>query len=164
MKYTRFLILFIGLFIGLSAVSEPLKAGISVDSVPDAFYGSWRVVAKIDKQKGDTYFKPIAIDFWNLSRQGNVIKLENPFTGAKASVNVDYVEGNMIRFTKVGDYDGNKKLTDTVDLKLDGNTFTGINTLILETYSNFDNKLIKKDSALYILKGEKISGESITGK
>lgn len=77
---------------------------------------------------------------------------------------MDYVEGNMIRFTKVGDYDGNKKLTDTVDLKLDGDTFTGINTLILETYSNFDGKLIKKDTAFYILKGEKISGQSITGK
>ena len=132
------------IFFGFSANAEPLKAGISVESVPKSLYGSWRVVAKIDKQKGDTYFKPIAIDFWNLSRQGNVINLNNPFTGAEASVNVDYVEGNMIRFTKTGKYDGNKVLTDTVDLKLEVNTFTGINTLTLETYSNFDNSLIKK--------------------
>ena len=141
-----------------------MKAGVSIDSVPDSFYGSWRVVAKIDKHKGSTYFKPVAIDFWNLSRQGDVIKLENPFTGASASVEMDYVEGNMIRFTKIGDYEGNKKLTDTVDLKLDGDTFTGLNTLILETYSNFDGKLMSKDTAFYILKGEKISGQSITGK
>lgn len=164
MKHFRVLLILLYLIFGLSSMAEPLKAEISIDSVPDTFYGSWRVVAKIDKQKGNTYFKPIAIDFWNLSRQGNVIKLENPFTGASASVNVDYVEGNIIRFTKVGDYDGNKKLTDTVDLKLDGETFTGINTLKLETFSNYDGKLIKNDSAIYILKGEKISGQSITGK
>lgn len=163
MKYLKYIFILFCFFINLSGQTEPLKAGVSIDSVPNTFYGSWRVVAKIDKQKGDTYFKPIAIDFWNLSRQGNVINLTNPFTGASASVNVDYVEGNLIRFTKVGSYDGNKKLTDTVDLKLQGDTFTGINTLTLETYSNFDNSLIKKDSAIYILKGEKVSGQSITG-
>lgn len=163
MKYVKYFFIIFFLFIGLYTQAEPLKAGVSIDSVPDTFYGSWRVVAKIDKQKGETYFKPIAIDFWNLSRQGNVINLTNPFTGASASVNVDYVEGNLIRFTKIGSYDGNKKLTDTVDLKLQGDTFTGINTLTLETFSNFDNSLIRKDSAIYILKGEKVSGQSITG-
>ena len=75
-----------------------------------------------------------------------------------------YVEGNLIRFTKTGEYDGNKILTDTVDLKLSGDTFTGINYLTLETFSIYDKKLIKKDTALYILRGEKISGTSITGK
>lgn len=163
MKILRNIILILIITFGLCSNAEPLKAGVSIDSVPGTFYGSWRVVAKIDKQKGQTYFKPIAIDLWNLSRQGNVINLTNPFTGASASVNVDYAEGNLIRFTKIGDYDGNKKLTDTVDLKLMGDTFTGINTLTLETYSNFDNSLIRKDSAIYILKGEKVSGESITG-
>ena len=161
MKYIKYLLSLIILFSGISVNSEPLQAGVSIDRIPEVLYGSWRVVAKIDKQKGDTYFKPIAIDFWNLSRQGNVINLTNPFTGASASVKVDYVEGNMIRFTKTGKYDGNKVLTDTVDLKLVGNTFTGINSLTLETYSLYDNSLIKKDSALYILKGEKVSGVSI---
>lgn len=163
MRQIKIIFLLFVILIGISVCAEPLKAGVSIDSVPETFYGSWRVVAKIDKQKGDTYFKPIAIDFWNLSRQGNVINLNNPFTGASASVNVDYVEGNIIRFTKTGKYDGNKVLTDTVDLKLEGNTFTGINSLTLETYSTYDNSLIKKDSALYILKGEKVSGVSITG-
>jgi hypothetical protein len=92
-----------------------------------------------------------------LSKHGNVINLNNPFTGASASVKLDYVEGNIIRFTKTGNYD-NKLLTDTVDLKLNGDTFTGINTLKLETYSTYDNSLIKTDTALYVLRGEKISG------
>ena len=95
---------------------------------------------------------------------GDVIKLSNPFTGAEASVKVDYVEGNLIRFTKTGKYDTNKILTDTVDLKLSGDTFTGINSLVLETYSQIDGTLDKTDTAIYVLNGEKISGESITGK
>lgn len=152
------------LFIGLPVLAEILKAGIStVDSIPNSFYGSWRVVAKLDKQSGSAYFKPQAVDFWNLSRTGNVIYLENPFSGANATVKLDYVDGNLIRFTKTGDYDGNKKLTDTVDLKLNGDKFTGVNYITLETFSIRDNSLIKKDTAIYLLAGEKISGTSITG-
>lgn len=152
------------LFIGLPVLAETLKAGIStVDSIPNSFYGSWRVVAKLDKQSGSAYFKPQTVDFWNLSRTGNVIYLENPFSGANATVKLDYVDGNLIRFTKTGDYDGNKKLTDTVDLKLNGDKFTGVNYITLETFSIRDNSLIKKDTAIYLLAGEKISGTSITG-
>lgn len=158
-------LLFLFLLIGLSVSAETLKAGVSkIGDVPNSFYGSWRVLAKIDKQSGKIYFKPVTVDVWNLSRSGDVINLNNPFTGASASVKLDYVDGNIIRFSKTGEYDGNKKLTDTVDLKLNGNTFTGVNYLTLETFSIYDKSLIKKDTAVYILKGEKISGKSITGK
>lgn len=152
------------MLLGFSVCAETLKVGISVDAVPNALYGSWRVVSKIDKQTGSIYFKPNMVDIWNLSRMGDVINLNNPFTGASASVKLDYVEGNIIRFTKTGEYDSNKNLTDTVDLKLTGDTFTGVNYITLETFSAIDNSLVKKDTAIYILKGEKISGSSITGK
>ena len=160
----NFFILFL-LLIGISVSAKTLTSGVSmVGNIPNSFYGNWRVIAKIDKQSGSVYFKPNTVDFWNLSRNGDVINLNNPFTGASASVKLDYVDGNIIRFTKTGEYDGNKKLTDTVDLKLTGDTFSGVNYLTLETFSTYDNSLIKKDTAIYILKGEKISGTSITGK
>lgn len=152
------LLLILLILTGTFVQAETLQARVfKADMLPDDFFGSWRVVAKIDKQSGNVYFKPNTIDLWNLSRKGDVINLNNPFTGASASVKLDYVEGNIIRFTKVGDYD-NKKLTDVVDLKLNGDTFTGVNSLKLETFSTYDNSLIKTDTALYILKGEKISG------
>ena len=152
------------LLIGMPIFAETIKAGVSkIGYVPNSFFGSWRVVAKLDKQSGSAYFKPQAVDFWNLSRTGDVINLNNPFTGASATVKLDYVDGNLIRFTKSGDYDGNKKLTDTVDLKLVGDTFTGVNYITLETFSIRDNSLIRKDTAIYILAGEKVSGTSITG-
>lgn len=160
----KFLLILFLLLLGFSVCAETLKVGISVDAVPNALYGSWRVVSKIDKQTGSIYFKPNMVDIWNLSRMGDVINLNNPFTGASASVKLDYVEGNIIRFTKTGEYDSNKNLTDTVDLKLTGDTFTGVNYITLETFSAIDNSLVKKDTAIYILKGEKISGSSITGK
>lgn len=151
------------LLIGVSVSAETLTAGVSkIEQLPNSFFGSWRVVAKIDKQTGSTNFRPQAVDIWNLSRVDNVINLNNPFTGASASVKLEYVEGNIIRFTKTGEYESNKKLIDTVDLKLNGDTFTGVNYLTLETFSNVDKSLIKKDTAIYILRGEKISGTSIT--
>ncbi len=159
----RFLLILFLIF-GTAVFAEQLKAGISVNEIPKSFYGTWRVAAKVDKQTGSINFRPQTVDFWNLSRIGDVINLNNPFTGANASVKLDYVEGNLIRFTKTGQYDSNKKLTDTVDLKLTGDTFTGINYITLETFSQVDNSIVKKDTAIYLLKGEKISGSSITGK
>lgn len=165
MKFIKQIFLIVVLLLGITVSAETLTAGVSkVEMVPNSFYGSWRVIAKIDKQSSNgVYFKPQTVDMWNLSREGDVINLNNPFTGASASVTVDYVDGNIIRFTKTGEYD-NKKLTDTVDLKLNDDTFTGINSLTLETFSIRDKSLIKKDTAMYVLKGEKISGSSITGK
>ena len=158
-----FILIFSTCFMCVQAVT--LNAGISVvDNVPSSFYGNWRVVAKIDKQSRNINFKPQLIVIWNLSRLGNVINLNNPFTGVSASVRLDYVEGNIIRFTRISEYDTNKKLTDTVDLKLNGDTFTGVNYLTLETFSTYDKSLIKKDTAVYILKGEKLSGTSIIEK
>ena len=125
--------------------------------------GTWRVVARLDDSSNYELFKDNSVDIWNLSRENNVIKLENPFSGANATVNINYVSGNVVRFTKTGNYD-KKVLTDTVQLKLTENSFVGINTLKLDTLSNTDGAIIKTDTARYFLRGEKISGMSVLGK
>jgi len=141
-----------------------LKTGISiVEQVPNSFYGSWRVTAKLSETSSPQKFKQNSVDLWNLSRENNVINLSNPFTGASASITVSYVDNNVIKFSKTGDYD-NMRLTDTVELKLNGDTFSGVNRLTLETISDINNSVIKKETALYALQGEKISGTSIIGK
>ena len=153
MKIIKIIIVLLLFICGFSVSAQTLKAGVvKIDNVPNSFYDTRSRVAKIDKQSGNIYFKPVTVDIWNLSRSGDVINLNNPFTGASASVKLDYVEGNIIRFTKTGEYDGNKKLTDTVDLKLDGNTFTGVNYITLTLDRVFDNSLIKKDSAYIFIK------------
>ena len=97
-----------------------LKTGISMEEqVPNGFMGTWRVSSKLLDNGGSPIFKQTGIDLWNLSRTGHVINLTNPFTGASASIRVNYVDGNSIKFTKQGDND-NKILTDTVEIKLEG--------------------------------------------
>lgn len=140
-----------------------LKAGVSVNDIPKAFFGSWRVIAKLQDSNSYGTFKPQSIDFWTLSRVGDKVTLSNPFTGANAEVSLKTVEGNLIVFSKKAPYD-NKMLTDTITLRLSDNNFSGINTLSLESYSLVDNHLMKTETARYVIKGEKISGESILGK
>ena len=137
-----------------------LSTGISVNEVPKAFFGSWRVVAKLDDTNSYKTFKPQSVDMWNLSRVGDNITLTNPFTGAVANISLKTVEGNLIIFSKKAPYD-NKILTDTVSLRLENGKFSGINTLSLESFSLVDNHLMKTETARYIIKGEKISGDNI---
>ena len=140
-----------------------LKAGVSVNDIPKAFFGSWRVIAKLEDSNSYGTFNPQSIDFWTLSRVGDKVTLSNPFTGANAEVSLKTVEGNLIVFSKKAPYD-NKMLTDTITLRLSDNNFSGINTLSLESYSLVDNHLMKTETARYVIKGEKISGESVLGK
>ncbi len=138
-----------------------LKSGISlVENVPQGLMGNWRVFSELKKTDNPSRFKSQNIDLWNLSKQNGVIKLQNPFSGAEAEINVDEVSDNFIKFTKIGKYDS-KRLTDTVELRLNNNSFTGVNIIKLESLSDIDNSVIKTETARYNLKGERISGTSI---
>lgn len=154
-------ILFLLLILPVMAQDMVLKAGVSVEDVPKALYGSWRVNAKLDDTNSRATFKPQSIDFWNLSRVGDKITLDNPFSGANAEISVSTVEGNLVVFSKKLPYDNNKVLTDTVTLRLKDNTFSGINSLTLESYSLIDNHLMKTEYARYLIEGEKIAGDSL---
>lgn len=157
----KFFVLLISLFFSLSVNAEVLQGGVSVEDVPQALFGSWRVNAKLDKTNSISTFKPQSIDFWNLSRTGDTIRLDNPFSGANAEISVRTVEGNLIVFSKRLPYQGNKVLTDTVSIRLEDNKFSGINSLSLESYSLIDNHLMKTETATYLINGEKLSGESV---
>lgn len=157
----KFFVILILFMVTLSAHSKVLQAGVLVDYVPKALFGSWRVNAKLESTNAAGTFRPQSIDFWNLSRVGDVIKLDNPFSGANAEILVQTAEGNLVVFSKRLPYDGNKVLTDTVTLRLNGNKFSGINSLRLEYFSLIDNHLMKTETATYHIDGEKISGDSV---
>lgn len=142
------------------AADKVLTAGVSIDKIPADFYGTWRVSAKLQSTNSDSLFKSSSVDLWNLSRVGDVITLDNPFSGAKASITVNSISGRAIKFRKTGDYDS-KKLTDTVQMMLGKDTFVGTNTLKFDTISGIDGHIVKTEWATYSLKGEKISGENI---
>lgn len=137
-----------------------LQAGVSISKVPKEFYGTWRVKSKLISANNPDRFKENNIDLWNLSRSGNVITLDNPFSGAHASIMFDEINGNFVKFRKSGNYDS-QKLTDTVELKLSKDTFTGTNYIKLDTISQEDGTVVRCDRATYRLTGEKISGDSV---
>ena len=151
----KIFLLFFILFFTLETQGAVLESGISIEYIPKALFGSWRVSAQLDKTNSPQFFKPQSLDFWNLSRVGDVVKLDNPMSGANAEIRVETVEGNIIVFSKRLPYDGNKVLTDTVSIRLEDNKFSGINTLRLETFSLIDNHLMKTQTATYHIKGEK---------
>lgn len=160
MKRILVLLVFILSALPLMAEEVILSTGIAINDIPKAFFGSWRVAAKLADTNSYGTFKPVSTDMWNLSRVGDKITLSNPFSGANAEISVKAVEGNLVVFSKKAPYD-NKILIDTVTIRLTGNTFSGINDLTLESYSLVDNHLMKTEHAKYTIKGEKISGESI---
>ena len=146
------------------AKDRVLQAGVTWEErVPNSFMGTWRVTSHLKSSGTSSIFKLSGVDLWNLSRAGNVINLNNPFTGASAFITVNYVDGKTIKFSKQGNYD-DKILTDIVELQLSGDRFTGTNTLKLDTLSNIDRHVVNTETAQYSLYGEKISGMSINGK
>ena len=151
------------MFTGITVIADDnytLNAGISINEVPETFFGSWRVTAKLDDTDSPRTFKPQSIDVWSLERVGDTISLVNYFSGAHAKISIKATEGNLIVFSKEAPYE-NKILTDTVSIRLEKNSFSGINTLFLKSYSPVDGKLTKTESARYLLNGEKISGDNV---
>lgn len=160
----KFLLLLLVLFLSVSSVSAyTLEAGVSVNKVPKSLFGSWQVNAVLINTNSYRTFKPTSTDLWNLSRVGNVLTLENPFTGAKANVSIKAAEGNLVVFSKQAGYD-NKVLRDIVTLRLSKDTFTGINDVILETHSLDDGHILSTAKAKYRIVGKKLAGNSILKK
>lgn len=154
--FITFLILLFGTCVYSEEQTKLLTAEISM--VPQSFYGTWRVVSKRIDTDAPSVFKESGIDVWNLSRTYDVITLYNMFNGAKADITVKHADSNHIVFIKKGKYD-KKVLSDRVELNLKGDTFTGIDTLQLDTYVN--GKIIKTETAQYSLNGEKIGGQAV---
>jgi len=157
----KFLILLLSLLLSaISVYAYTIQAGVSIDKVPKSLFGSWQVDAQLIDSNSYGTFKPVSTDLWNLSRLGSVLKLENPFTGAKAEVSLKTTEANLVVFTKTEEYD-NKVLKDIVALRLNKDTFSGINDVILETHSLDDGHILKTEKAKYKLVGKKLAGNSV---
>ena len=141
----------------VQADENTFQVGVSyIDYVPSDFFGTWRVKSVLVETNSPSNFKQKNLDIWNILKDGNVVNIRNPFSGAQASVTLNYADKNSINFTKTSNYEG-KRLTDTVKITIDGESFSGENIILLETLSNVDNSVIKSATATYRLNGEKIA-------
>ena len=135
-----------------------LKAGVSLsDQVPKGFFGSWKITSIMTYSNNPKIFNEKTTDYWNLSKVDDVITLTNPISGAEASVTVEDVKGNQIKFTHVTK-GRNGKMTETPTLTLNGENFYGTDKIVIEKYKY--GELISTDTVVYKITAEKLSGNS----
>ena len=137
-----------------------LKAGVSLsDRVPKGFFGTWKINSTMTYTNNKKIFNESTIDFWNLSKTGDVITLANPFSGAVASVTVEDVKDNRITFTHTTE-NKNAKMTETPTLTLSGENFYGTDKIVIEKFK--DGKKISTDVVVYKIHAQKISGNPLS--
>lgn len=159
-KFAVIFLLFIFLSPHLPALSEGmvLKAGVSLsDKVPKGFFGTWKIESVMMYSNNKEMFNEVTTDFWNLSKVGDVITLTNPLSGAEASVTVDEVQGNQIKFSHVTK-GKNAKMTESPTLTLNGENFYGTDKIVIEKYKYGEK--VSSDIVVYKIKAQKISGNS----
>lgn len=164
-KFLLFLLFIFICSVPSFAVTQPaqntsLLLNGSVTEFPEGVLGMWRVVSNIEDTDSPLTFRKNSLDLWNLTRIGNVMKLCNPFSGAEAEVTLISNNDKHVIFEKLKHYE-KKRVTDTVELNLNGDYFEGYNKLKLETLSDIDGSVIKVEHAKYKIKGERISGGKI---
>ena len=146
------------IIIQINAYAMTLKTGISLsDQVPSGFFGSWEITSTMQYSNNPSIFNEKSVDYWNLSKRGDVITLSNPLSGAEASVTVEEVNGNKITFTH-STKNKTAKMTEKPTLTLNGENFSGTDKIILEKF-NYGEK-ISEDVVVYKITAKKLSGDS----
>ncbi len=144
-----------------SALATVIEGNIAMtDKVPEEFFGDWKVVSVCTKSTNKEYFDSTSIDIWTLRRQGDIITLMNPLSGARADITVNDVKGATVKFEKKSYYPDEESV-ETPILTLQGDNFTGVDKISIKTFK--DGKLIKEDYVEYQVKGTKITGAPISG-
>lgn len=139
----------------ISAISAVLQGGVS-KSVPQGFFGVWKVAAVLESTTNPSMFSPATNEVWNLLRDGNVLTLTNPVSGAVASITVTESGSDTFTFVrKTGD--GDENVIETVKLNLKDDKFLGLDTMVVRTYKN--GAKIREVKARYKLAAVKIGSE-----
>lgn len=160
MKFiVRIFLILIIFFMPKSTDCMTISGGISMsDQVPDGFFGNWKVMAVRVKTSNYDLFAPYSVEIWNLTKQNDVITLTNPVSGASASITVKDATTDTFTFQRITN-DGNETVVETAKLILQGDNFTGCDTMTVKYYKN--GNLIKTENVEYNLKAYKISGNSL---
>jgi hypothetical protein len=142
-----------------SAKSPVLTGGVSaVDKLPVEIFGQWAIHSDLVYVSGDRdAYKETTSDMWIFSRSGDYITLTNPITTASATITVDQVINRNAQFSRRS-VKPHKAETETVQLDIGNDRFSGIDTFIIQKYKK--GKLISQDIVKYKLRGTKVSGSN----
>ena len=135
-----------------------LNGGVSeVDKMPVEIFGKWAIHSVLLEAQNRSDFRESTSDMWIFSKMGDGITLTNPVTEASATISVDEVVNKTARFSRESE-SSHKTEKEIVQIKIDGDRFSGIDTFIIEKYRN--GKLISQNVVKYKLQGTKVSGSN----
>ncbi|MBQ7450712.1 hypothetical protein IJS77_04780 [bacterium] len=129
-----------------------------IENVPDGFYGTWKVVSVQTYSNNPFMFNSTSVDVWKLEKRNNNLILTNPESGATATVTLEDVQNNTIKFVRKSDTPY-EKVVETPEITLSGENFFGTDTIVINKYKN--NTYIGKEVVQFKVKGIKQSGASV---
>ena len=154
----RLLLIFI-ILLSAFAKAQTLEGGVSLsDKVPKELFGAWKINAVCTRSTNRDYFDSVSVDVWIFSKIEDRILLTNPMSGATASIGVNEVNGNKVRFEKTTDLPDELSV-ETPILTINGDSFEGVDRIYIKTTRN--GAPVKEDFIEYKVKGTKMSGVSL---
>lgn len=134
--------------------AQHLTGEISYENVVNELMGAWEVTSIQTYTSNKEYKTSINLDYWTLERNDSIITLKNPISNAVASITIDEVSNKTLKFKKISN-DGLEKVTETPVITLNGDTFIGTDSILVEKYDNLGN-LIDKAEMKFKLYGIKV--------
>ncbi len=148
------------LFSGLlnKVQGQTIQGGISMlEKVPLGLYGVWSVTSIQTYTNDSEYLAPLGIDYWNIYRENDVLTLENPKTGAIASVTLNEVKNNTVKFTRKS-LKNNEETIETPTITIEEEDFWGTDKIVVKKYKN--DILVKTSVIKFTIMGKKVGGTS----
>lgn len=130
-----------------------------LNNVPQGFFGTWKVISVQVYSNNPFLFNSMNVDYWKLEKLNNHLTLTNPESGATATVTLDEVKDNTIKFVRTSDTPY-EKVVETPEITLNGENFYGTDTITINKYKN--GTLIGQEMVKFKVKGIKQSGASVT--
>ena len=130
-----------------------------INSVPKEFFGTWKVVSVQVYSNNPFMFNSMSVDYWKLEKSNNNLTLTNPESGATATVTLEEVKDNKIKFVRTSDTPY-EKVVETPEITLDGENFYGTDTIVIKSYKK--DTLISKNVVKFKIKGVKQSGARVS--
>ena len=155
-KFLKVCLFFI-FFVQLKACSTTILGGVSViEQVPQELFGSWAVSAVQSYTNNPKKYNSMpSLDYWNIYKHDNVLTLENPQSGARASVKIKEVVNNTVSFTRQSKKT-ESEVTETPTITILGENFVGTDKMVIKNYKN--GSLISTDVVEFMIRGQKIGG------
>ena len=129
-----------------------------IENVPNGFYGTWKVMSVQVYSNNPFMFNSTSVDVWKLEKRNHNLILTNPESGATATVTLEDVQNNTIKFVRTSNTPY-EKVVETPEITLSGENFYGTDTIVINKYKN--DTLIGKEVVQFRVKGIKQSGVSV---